>query len=119
MDLLDFFMNYKSDLMAAFGLLIGVCSLVVGIKALKNTAIIKREQIKEIEAAQELAIQESIAPRAAIIEKPNDAGMGILFLNVRNYSDLIEHLQAHPDEKVITENYSGSGPYNKVETDSL
>lgn len=94
---------------------IGIASLIVGIIALNNTSLIRREQASEIQAAQEIAIFNSNAPRAAIIEKPNDAGMGIVFLQIENYDSLIDYLREHPNEKAVTSQFGGNGPYNKVE----
>lgn len=108
-------MEVFNTIVGIVGVLVGIASLVVGIKALYNTSLIKREQAKEIEAAHDIAIFESYMPRAAIIEKPNQQGTGILLLQLEKYEDLIDYLREHPDEKVITSEYDGKGPYNKVE----
>lgn len=108
-------MNCLLDLISGLSFIVGVASLIVGIIALKNTSLIKQEQAREIEAAQEIAIFNSSMPRAAIIEKTNHAGVGIVFLQVENCDSLVDYLREHPDEKVVTSQFGGTGPYNKVE----
>ncbi len=108
-------MNCILNAISILSFFVGVAGLIVGIIALKNTSLIKKEQAREIEAAQEIAIFNSNMPRAAIIEKPNHAGVGIVFLQVENNESLLDYLRQHPDEKVVTSQYGGNGPYNKVE----
>ena len=108
-------MNCILNVISILSFFVGVAGLIVGIIALKNTSLIKKEQAREIEAAQEIAIFNSNMPRAAIIEKPNPAGVGIVFLQVENNESLLDYLREHPDEKVVTSQYGGNGPYNKVE----
>ena len=108
-------MNCILNVISILSFFVGVAGLIVGIIALKNTSLIKKEQAREIEAAQEIAIFNSNMPRAAIIEKPNHAGVGIVFLQVENNESLLDYLREHPDEKVVTSQYGGNGPYNKVE----
>ena len=108
-------MDCFNSIMGVVGVLISFVSMIIGIVALRNTSLIKREQAKEIEAAHDISIFQSAMPRAAIIEKPNEVGMGIVFLQLENYEELVDYLREHPDEKVITSQYNESGPYNKVE----
>ena len=108
-------MECFNTVIGVIGVLIGIASLVIGAVSLKNTTLIKREQAREIEAAHDIAIFHSAMPRAAIIEKPNEAGRGIVFLKVENYEDLLDYLREHPGAEVITSQYNGSGPYNRVE----
>lgn len=110
-------LNIAINIISILSFLVSVVSLVVGIIAMNNTSLIKKEQAREIEAAQEIAIFNSNMPRAAILEKPNHAGMGIVFLQVENYDTLVDYLREHPDEKVVTSKYGGNGPYNKVEVE--
>ena len=98
-----------------WGRAFGFVGMITGTLSLINTALIKRKQIKEIEAAKEIAIFNSDMPRAAIIEKPNKTGIGLVFLRLENQEELANYLNKNPNCKVITAEYCGGGIYNKLE----
>ena len=108
-------MDTFNTIVGIIGVAIGIAGLIVGIVSLKNTTLIKRKQAREIEAAHDIAIYNSDMPRTATIERPNPKGVGIVLLQFENVNDLLDYMQEHPDEKVITTKYKGKGPYNKVE----
>ena len=100
------------------GLVLSAASLVVGIISLINTTLIKRKQIMEIEAAKEIAIFNSDMPRAAIIERPNDSGKGLVFVPIENNEGLLDYLRDHPNERIAPKDYK-SCKYNKIEILSI
>lgn len=108
-------MDLISTITDDWGRLFSLIGVVIGVVALINTCIIKKKQIKEIEAAKEVAIFKSDMPRAAIIEKPNDAGVGIVLLQFESISDLLNYTNDNPNCKVVTSQYGGDEPYNKIE----
>lgn len=98
-----------------WGRAFGFVGMIIGALSFINTVLIKRKQIKEIGAAKEIAIFNSDMPRAAIIEKPNESGVGLLFLRLENQEELTNYLNKNQSCKVITAEYGGCGIYNKVE----